>query len=95
MRILLKQRSYSFGQLFGDLWAPYTLAKLVDDANASKFIEALDGAEDEKKEQEVHVHVARRRASWFNKQNFQVDMGRTMTREWDAEKRAWGKWHEL
>ena len=78
-------------QLFGDLWAPYTLTKLVDDANASQYIRALDDAEDNKKEQ----GVAYRRASWFKNQNIHVDMGRTMTREWDAKKRAWGKWREL
>ena len=65
--------------------------KLVDDANASQYIRALDDAEDNKKEQ----GVAYRRASWFKNQNIHVDMGRTMTREWDAKKRAWGKWREL
>lgn len=79
-------------QLFGDFWAPYTLTKLVGDANASQFIQTLDDAEGKKKEQ----GVAYRRASWFENQNLHITLtGRTVTREWDTKKRAWGKWQEL
>ena len=81
----------SAAQLFGDLWAPYTLTKLVDDANSSHFIEALDDAEDRKREQGVKT----RRANWFTGQNLHVDIDGKITKEWQTRKKAGDKFKEL
>uniref|UniRef100_A0A6U0JCU9 Fe2OG dioxygenase domain-containing protein n=1 Tax=Minutocellus polymorphus TaxID=265543 RepID=A0A6U0JCU9_9STRA len=81
----------SAAQLFGDLWAPHTLTKLVDDANASKFIHALDEAESRKREQ----GAVYRRANWFKNQQLHVDIDGTVTKEWATRKRAGGKFQEL
>ena len=81
----------SAAQLFGDLWAPYTMAKLVDDANSSQFIEALDAAEDRKRDQGVTY----RRANWFAGQNLHVDIDGKITKEWQTRKKAGDKFKEL
>lgn len=81
----------SAAQLFGDLWAPYTLTKLVDDANSSQFIEALDDAEYRKREQGVKY----RHANWFAGQQLHVDIDGTITKEWGTRKKAGDKFMEL
>ena len=81
----------SAAQLFGDLWAPYTLTKLVNDSNSSRFIEALDDAEDRKRKQGVKTP----RANWFTGQQLHVDLDGSITKEWQTRKKAGDKFKEL
>jgi len=86
-------------QIMGDLWSPHTLTKLVNDANATEYIKALDAAEDARRKKEEKDAAdggkAERRASWFKNQQIHVDIDGSVGFNWDTREAAEEKFKEL